>query len=498
MAGLGDKEILMVVDAVSHERNLPVDKIFEAIESALAAVAERESGDEHAIRVSIDRESGASRAFRYWTVVENDMLEDEDREIRLDDARKDNPQAEVGHVIEVEIEGPVNFHRIGAAQAKQIIVQKVREAEREKIAESYERRIGELVTGSVKKVNRDQIVLDLGENAEGVLPREQMIPREKFNMNDRVRAYLYEVSHEKRGPQIMVSRAHPDFLKALFAIEVPEVGEEVIEIRACARDPGSRAKIAVKTNDGRIDPVGACVGIRGSRVQAVSGELNGERIDIILWDDNPAQLVINAMSPAEVASIVVDEDSRTMDIAVAEDQLSQAIGRGGQNIRLASELCGWKLNVMSEAEGAEKAALESTQLQNIFMKSLDIEADLAAVLVREGFTKIDDLAYVDVSEFAGMAGLDEEIGEELQNRAKDVLLTLELEGKAKPTLALPAKDLLALDGMTQELALALASRGIVTREDLAEQAVDDLEDVEELDEAKAAELIMAARQHWFN
>lgn len=498
MAGLGDKEILMVVDAVSHERNLPADKIFQAVESALAAVAERASGDVHAIRVAIDRETGASQAFRFWTVVDNDMLEDENREMRLEDARKDNPQLEVGDVIEVEIEGPVSFHRIGAAQAKQIIVQKVREAEREKIAESYEKRIGELVTGSVKKVNRDQIVLDLGENAEAMLPREQMIPREKFNMNDRVRAYLYEVSHEKRGPQIMVSRAHPDFLKALFAIEVPEVGEEVIEIRSCARDPGSRAKIAVKTNDGRIDPVGACVGIRGSRVQAVSGELNGERIDIILWDDNPAQLVINAMSPAEVASIVVDEDSRTMDIAVAEDQLSQAIGRGGQNIRLASELCGWKLNVMSEEEGAEKAALESTQLQNIFMKSLDIEADLAAVLVREGFTKIDDLAYVDVGEFAGMAGLDEEIGEELQNRAKDVLLTLELEGKAKPTLALPAKDLLALDGMTKELALALASRGIVTREDLAEQAVDDLEDVEELDETKAAELIMTARQHWFN
>jgi N utilization substance protein A len=497
MTSLGSKEILMVVESVSNERNLPEEKIFEAIESALAAVAERASHDTISVRVSIDRATGDAQSYRYWTVVADDEYVDEEKEIMLSEAQKEDAGLGLGDVVESPIEEAPTFHRIGAAQAKQIIIQKVREAERDKTADLFEKRIGEMITGIVKKKNREQIVLDLGDNAEALLTREEMIPRENFNLNDRVRVYVYDVCRDKKGPQIMVSRAHPHLLKALFAIEVPEVGEEVIEIRGCARDPGSRAKIAVKTNDGRIDPVGACVGMRGSRVQAVSSELNGERIDIVLWDDNPAQLIINAMSPAEVASIVVDEDKKSMDIAVAEDQLSQAIGRGGQNIRLASALSGWKLNVMTEEEGAARASMEVSQLRNIFMSTLDIEEDIATLLVKAGLSKIEDIAYVELTQLAQMAGMDVEIAEELQARAKDALLTLELEGKAKPTAQLPAKDLMQLAGMTQDIALALASHGIITREDLAEQSIADLHEIDAMDESQAAELIMQARQHWF-
>lgn len=497
MSDANNKEMLLVVESVANERNLPMEKIFGAVESALAAVAQKAANDTILVRVSIDRESGDAKAFRYWQIVADEAFEDADKEIQISEAQKEDPSLQIGDVIETPTDEPPTFQRIGAAQAKQILIQKVREAEREKIAEQYQGRIGEMVTGIVKKVTREFLILDLGNQAEALLLRENMIPRENFKLNDRVRTYLYDVDPERRGPQILVSRTHPGLVKSLFSIEVPEVGEEVISIKGIARDPGNRAKIAVKTNDGRIDPVGACVGMRGSRVQAVSGELNGERIDIILWDDNPAQLVINALSPAEVASIVIDEDKHTMDIAVTEEQLSQAIGRGGQNIRLASDLCGWKLNVMTEQEGAQKAEMESTQLQNIFMESLDIESDLAALLAAQGFTKIEDIAYIDPEELSQAIGLDPAICEELQGRAKDILLTFELEGKTKPTVALPANDLIELDGMSQEIALALASRGIVTREDLAEQAVDDLEDVALLDDEKAAALIMKAREHWF-
>lgn len=497
MTATRNKEILLVVESVAHERSLPKEKIFGAIENALAAVSERAANDAIKVRVHIDRDSGQAEAFRYWTVVNEETFSDPNTEIKLADAQKTDANLEVDDVIETMIDEPPTFQRMGAAQAKQIIIQKVREAEREKTAELYEQRIGEIVTGVVKKITREFLILDLGDHAEALLPRDQMIPRESFNLNDRLRAYLYEVNRDKRGPQIIVSRAHAGLIKALFAIEVPEVGEQVIAIKAAARDPGSRAKIAVKTNDGRIDPIGACVGMRGSRVQAVSGEINGERIDIVLWDDNPAQLVINALSPAEVISIMVDESKHAMDIAVSEEQLSQAIGRGGQNIRLASELTGWKLNVMTEAEGAQKVELEVKQLKNIFVELLDIEIDLATILVQHGFTKIEDLAYIDPKEFAATTDLDEPICQELHERAKDVLLTLELEGKATPRMAVPAKDLLELEGINPDIALALAARGIVTREDLAEQAVDELEDIQGLDEKTAATLIMNARQHWF-
>jgi len=349
---------------------------------------------------------------------------------------------------------------------------------------------------SSKKVTRDNIIVDLGNNAEGLLPRGELVGRETFRINDRVRAILSEINTESRGPQLILSRACREMLVELFKIEVPEISEGVIQIRAAARDPGSRAKIAVKTGDQRIDPVGACVGMRGSRVQAVSNELDNERVDIILWDDNPAQLVINAMSPAEVESIVVDEDSNTMEVAVAEDNLAQAIGRGGQNVRLASDLTGWTINVMSVDEAADKQEAEAVQVVETFMNALDVDEDVAVVLVEEGFTTLEEVAYVPLEEMMGIEGFDEEISEELRARAKDALLTLAIASEEQLDVE-PAEDLLTMDGMERHLAFILASRGIVTMEDLAEQGVDDILDVEGMTEERAAELIMTARAPWF-
>jgi N utilization substance protein A len=376
-------------------------------------------------------------------------------------------------------------------------VQKVREAERAQVVDEYRERVGSLVSGTVKKASRDSVIVDLGNNAESILLRDQLIGREAFRMGDRVRAILHEVRPEVRGPQLFLSRACPEMLIELFKIEVPEIAEEVIEIRSAARDPGSRAKIAVKTNDGRIDPVGACVGMRGSRVQAVSGELGNERIDIILWDDNPAQLVINAMAPAEVESIVVDEDTHTMDVAVAEDNLAMAIGRSGQNVRLASELTGWTINVMSIDEAAEKNEAEAGTFIENFMHHLDVDEDVAIVLVDEGFTTLEEVAYVPLEEMLAIDGFDQEIAEELRARAKDALLTQAIASEEVLEASEPAEDLLTMDGMDRHLAFLLASRGIVTMDDLAEQAVDDLIDIEGLDEDRAGQLIMTARAPWF-
>jgi N utilization substance protein A len=391
----------------------------------------------------------------------------------------------------------VDFGRIAAQTAKQVIVQKVREAERRKVVEEFSSRVGQLLSGVVKRVDRNGVFLDLGSNAEGFIPRENMIPREPVRTQDRMKALLREVRSELRGPQLFLSRTAPQFLVELVKIEVPEVGQGLIEIMGAARDPGLRAKIAVKSNDSRIDPVGACVGMRGSRVTAVSNELAGERVDIIPWDDNPAQFVINAMSPAEVSSIVVDEESHSMDIAVAEDKLSQAIGRGGQNIRLASELTGWELNVMSEAAADEKSEKEARTVVELFMKQLDVDEDVALILVQEGFSTIEEIAYVPAAELLGIEEFDQQIVDELRSRARDVLLTQAIATEETADGTKPAEDLLSLDGMDAELARELASRGVVTREDLAEQAVDDLADVEGLDPERAAALIMAARAHWF-
>jgi len=417
-------------------------------------------------------------------------------ELRLEDALDVSADAEAGGMVEEPMES-VAFGRIAAQQAKQVMVQKVREAERAQVVDQYESRIGQLISGVVKRVDRNGTFVDLGGNAEGFISRSDMIPREALKPQDRVKSFLKEVRSEPRGPQLFLSRTCPEFLIELFKLEVPEVGMGTIEILAAARDAGMRAKIAVRSNEPRIDPVGACVGMRGSRVQAVSNEIAGERVDIIPFDDNPAQFVINAMSPAEVLSIVVDEDSHSMDIAVSEDKLSQAIGRGGQNIRLASQLTGWDLNVMTESDAEAKSESESSKLVQMFMKQLDVDQDVAGILAQEGFSSIEELAYVPVSELASIAEFDEEMVKELRNRARDVLLTQAIASEEGLEQQMPADDLLALTGMNPDLALGLAQRGIRTREQLAEQSIDDLEGIDGLDEQRAGVLIMKAREIWF-
>ena len=492
------KEILMVVDAVSNEKGVEKDIVFEAIEAALASATRRKHGEDVEVRVAIDRETGDYDTFRRWLVFDDDSTELEvpDRELRLMDAVDIDENAEPGGYVEVPMES-VEFGRIAAQTAKQVIVQKVREAEREQVVEEYQEREGELLSGLVKRVDRNGVYIDLGGNAEGFVARDQMVPREPVRPQDRIKALLTEVRSELRGPQLFMTRTSPRFLVELFKIEVPEVGQGLIDILGAARDPGLRAKIAVRSNDKRIDAVGACVGMRGSRVQAVSNELAGERVDIILWDDNPAQFVVNAMSPAEVVSIVVDEDSHSMDIAVEEDKLSQAIGRGGQNIRLASELTGWELNVMTAADAEEKSEAEMRELIELFSRQLDVDEEIGLILVQEGFSTIEEVAYVPTSELVEIEEFDEDIVEELRSRARDVLLTQAIVQEEKIDEAEPAEDLLSLEGMDKGLAFLLASKGVVTREDLAELATDDLIEINEMDEEAAADLIMKARAHWF-
>jgi N utilization substance protein A len=492
------KEILLVVDAVSNEKDVPKDVIFEAMEAALASATRKKYGGDIEARVAIDRETGEYATFRRWEIVpdtDGEALEAPERMITLSAAKELEPELDLGDFIEEPIES-VLFGRIAAQTAKQVIVQKVREAERAKVVELFKEREGELVTGIVKKAERGTIVLDLGNNAEALVPRDQVIPRENVRPGDRLRGLLYEVRSEIKGPQLFVSRTTPALLIELFKLEVPEVGEGTIEIIAAARDPGLRAKIAVRTKDPRIDPVGACVGMRGSRVQAVSNELNGERVDIIQWDENPAQFVINAMSPADVVSIVIDEEARSMDVAVKEENLSQAIGRGGQNVRLASQLSGWNLNVMSEEDAAAKSEEEGQRLAAVFMEQLQVDENVAAVLVEEGFTSIDEVAYVPVAELQGIAEFDDELVEALRQRAKDALLTRAIANE-EDLDAQPADDLLAMEDMDEPLAYALARRGIVTMEDLAEQSVDELMAFDGMDEERAARLIMKAREPWF-
>ncbi|WP_163832348.1 transcription termination factor NusA [Spartinivicinus ruber] len=490
------KEILLVVDSVSNEKGVPPEVIFEAIEVALATATKKRYDTEMDVRVSINRATGDYDTFRRWSVVEDEDFDSLGTQLTVEEAQEKDSSLQAGDYWEEQIES-VEFGRIAAQTAKQVIVQKVREAERAQIVEAYREKLGELVSGTVKKVTRDNIIIDLGNNAEALLPRDQLIPRESFRVGTRVRALLHEIRKENRGPQLMLSRACSEMLIELFKIEVPEIAEEVIEVKGAARDPGSRAKIAVKTNDGRIDPVGACVGMRGARVQAVSGELGNERIDIVLWDDNPAQLVINAMSPAEVASIIVDEDTHAMDIAVAEDNLAQAIGRNGQNVRLASELTGWTLNVMTEEEANNKQAQETGDIVGQFVQQLDVDHEVAELLVEEGFTSLEEVAYVPLEEMLEIDGFDEEIVNELRQRAKDKLLTQAIASEEQLESAQPAQDLLEMDGMDKHLAYELASKGIVTMEDLAEQSIDDLLEIEGIDEAQAGELIMTARAPWF-
>jgi len=492
------KEILMVVDAVSNEKGVEKDIIFEAIEAALASATRRKHGEDIEVRVSIDRESGDYDTFRRWLVFEDESTELEvpDRELRMIDAVDVDENAEPGGYVEIPMES-VDFGRIAAQTAKQVIVQKVREAEREQVVEEYQDRAGEMLSGLVKRVDRNGVYIDLGGNAEGFVPREHMVPREPVRPQDRIKALLTEVRSEPRGPQLFMTRTSPQFLVELFKIEVPEVGQGLIDILGAARDPGLRAKIAVRSNDSRIDAVGACVGMRGSRVQAVSNELAGERVDIILFDDNSAQFVVNSMSPAEVVSIVVDEDKHSMDIAVEEEKLSQAIGRGGQNIRLASELTGWELNVMTAADAEEKSESEMRELIELFSKQLDVDEEVSLILVQEGFSTIEEVAYVPASELVAIEEFDEAIVDELRSRARDVLLTQAIVQEEKIDEVEPAEDLLSLEGMDKGLAFLLASKGVVTREDLAELATDDLLEIHEMDAEDAAALIMKARAHWF-
>ncbi len=493
------KEILLVAEAVSNEKMVPREKIFEALEFALASATKKKNEGEIEVRVSIDRDTGDFDTFRRWLVTPDDQPQENPyAEITLSAAQVDEPEVQVGDFVEEQIES-IAFDRITTQTAKQVIVQKVREAERAQMIAEYEDRVGDLVTGTVKKVNRDNIIIDLGNNAEGVIFRDDMLPRETFRPGDRVRGLLYVIRPEARGAQLFISRTHSDMLVELFRLEVPEIAEETLEIKSAARDPGSRAKIAVKTNDKRLDPVGACVGMRGSRVQAVSGELGGERVDIVLWDENPAQFVINAMAPAEVASIVVDEDNGNMDVAVEADNLAQAIGRSGQNVRLASQLTGWELNVMTVEDLNNKHAEENAKVLEVFTAGLDIDEDFATVLVDEGFTTLEEVAYVPVGELLAIEGLDEDTVEELRNRARATLTTQALANEESLEGSEPKEELLNLEGMERHVAFVLASRGITDLEALAEQGTDEISDIEELDEEKAGELIMAARNIvWFS
>ncbi len=493
-----NKEILLVVDAVSHERGIDKDIIFQALESALASATRKKSTKDIDVRVAIDRTTGDYESFRCWQVLddETEPFEYYDKQILLSRALPDHPDIKPGDVIEEPVES-VEFGRIAAQTAKQVIVQKVREAERKQVVEEYQHRIGEMLTGKVKRMERGNIIVDLGNNIDAIITRQDLIPREPIRNGDRVKGYLYDVQSQTRGPQLNLSRVVPEFLIQLFKVEVPEIGEGLIDIMSAARDPGLRAKIAVRANEERIDPIGACVGMRGSRVQVVSNELAGERVDIILWDENPAQFVINAMSPAEVQSIVVDEESNTMDIAVDEEQLSQAIGRNGQNIKLASQLTGWTLNVMTLEEAENKSNDEAQKILDQLMSDLNIDEEVAIILLNEGFTTLDEVAYVPLQEMLEIEEFDEEIILSLRERAKDILLTRAISDEEQLSDDEPAADLLEMEGMDEQLAHKLASRGIICMEDLAEQSVDELIEIQGVGEKRAAELIMTARAPWF-
>ncbi|HET6632588.1 MAG TPA: transcription termination factor NusA [Rhodanobacteraceae bacterium] len=489
------KELLMVVDAVANEKGVDEDVIVEALEAALASAAKKRYHDEPEaeMRVVIDRDTGDYQTFRRWEIIADDgEMTSPDFQLRLMDALDEREDAQVGEYIEHQVEN-AEFGRIAAQAAKQVIVQRVREAERAQVVEAFVDRVGELVTGIVKRVERGNVYLDLGSNAEAFVPRDKAIPRESIRVGDRLRGYLFDVRSEPRGPQLFVSRTAPEFMMELFKLEVPEVGQGLVEIKGCARDPGDRAKIAVLAHDSRTDPIGACIGMRGSRVQAVSNELNGERIDIILWNENQAQFVINAMAPAEVQSIIMDEEKHSMDIAVAEDKLSQAIGRGGQNVRLASKLTGWQLNVMTQDDVVAKSEAEQEAALKLFMEKLEVDQEIANILVQEGFSSVEEIAYVPSSELLAVEGFDENIVEELRARARDALLTDALAVEEVLEENKPSDELLALEGMDEGTAYALAERGVTTVEDLADLAVDEMIDIEGMDEERASALILAAR-----
>ncbi|MFL2698120.1 MAG: transcription termination factor NusA [Gammaproteobacteria bacterium] len=488
-----ENEILLVAESVSGEKGLPKESIFEAIEQALATATKKRYQEPTNIKVSIDQSTGEYETFRLWEVVTEEEFEDEGLHLTLEEAKSKDSSLEIGSLITDKVDN-VAFGRIAAQAAKQVIVQKVREAERAKIVNQYRPYLGEMVSGSVKKVTREFLIVDLGDGAEAVLSRNELIPGEVYRIGDRLRAVLQEEERENRGSQLALSRRCPEMVSELFRLEVPEISEQVIEIKAVARDAGSRTKLAVKTNDNRIDPVGACVGMRGSRVQAVSAELGNERLDIVIWDDDPAKLLINAMGPAEIGSIVLDEEQQTMEVAVAKDSLAQAIGKSGQNVRLCSQITGWKLNVVDkDAEDEEPGTKISL---DALKEYLDVDEDLAKVLVEEGFDTLDKISNSDEANLAAIEGFDEEIAELLIARSKEALLTMAMEIGSEEDKS-SEEDLMAVEGVDIALALELNQKGIKLRDDLAELSVDELQDLIEIEDDEAANLIMKAREHWF-
>ncbi|CAN7391209.1 Transcription termination/antitermination protein NusA [compost metagenome] len=489
------REVLLLVDALAREKNVDKDVVFGALEAALASATKKRFEEDVDIRVAIDRESGEHETFRRWLVVPDELgLQEPDKQILLFEARDESPSIELGDFIEQQIES-VEFGRIGAQAAKQVILQRIRDAEREQILNDYLDRGEKIMTGTVKRADKKGLIVESGR-VEALLARDQIIPKENLRTGDRVRAYILNVDRAARGPQIELSRTAPEFLIKLFENEVPEMEEGLLEIKAAARDPGVRAKIAVVAHDKRIDPIGTCVGVRGTRVTAVRNEIGGEAVDIVLWSEDPAQFVIGALAPAQVQSIVVDEEKHSMDVVVDEENLAVAIGRSGQNVRLASELTGWQINIMTQEESAQKQAEESDVVRKLFMAKLDVDEEVADILIEEGFSTLEEVAYVPISEMMEIEAFDEDTVNELRNRARDALLTMELAREEKVEEV--SQDLRSLDGLNPELIGKLAEGDIHTRDDLAELAVDELVEMTGVSEEEAKSLIMKAREHWFN
>lgn len=487
------REILLLVDALAREKAVEKEIVFTALELALASATKKRFQEDIETRVSIDRATGDHQSFRRWLVVEDGAVEDPARQISLSDAAETDADIQIGSFLEKPLE-PIEFGRIGAQAAKQVIFQKIRDAEREQTLNDFLERGDYLITGTIKRMERGNAIIESGK-IEAELPRDQMIPKENLRVGDRVRAYLHKVDRAARGPQLKLSRNSPEFLMKLFELEVPEIEEGLLEIKAAARDPGSRAKIAVKSNDQRVDPIGTCVGMRGSRVQAVISELAGERVDIVLWSDDPATFIINALAPAEISSIMVDEEKHSMDIVVDDENLAQAIGRGGQNVRLASELTGWELNIMTVEESKAKHEQESSQICQLFMQKLDVDEEIAEILVQEGFVTLEEVAYVPLNEMLEIESLDEETVNEIRNRARNVLLTDAIVNEEKVEHV--AEDLLAIEGMDINIVRELAAKGINTQADLADLAADDLVEMTGIDIERANQLIIKAREPWF-
>jgi len=487
------RELLMLVDALAREKNVEKDIVFAALELALASATKKRFKDDVDVRVEVDRETGEYKSFRRWQIVVDEEHENPAQQIAVTDALEQKLDKQVGEFVEEPLE-PVEFGRIGAQTAKQVILQKIRDAEREQILNDFLQREEFIVTGAIKRMERGNAIIESGR-IEAALPKDQMIPKENLRIGDRVRAFLLKVDRNNRGPQLILSRTVPEFLIKLFEMEVPEIEEGLLEIKAAARDPGSRAKIAVKSNDQRIDPIGTCVGMRGSRVQAVTAELAGERVDIILWSPDPAQFVINALAPAEVSKITVDEESHSMDVVVDEENLAQAIGRNGQNVRLASELTQWELNIMTEEESQKKNDEEGTVVRKVFMERLDVDEEVANILIQEGFSTLEEVAYVPLNEMLEIESFDEDTVNELRSRARNALLVEAIASEEHVENV--ASDLLTLDGMDNETARVLAAKGVTTQEELADLAVDDLVELTGIDAERAKQLIMTARAPWF-